>query len=91
MINNWNCDGAGSGDGCTGEHSEIRILPFSNGNLLLCRKHFEDERNYRRELNWEKYKDKISWNADGTIMIKIMNPAALPTPVWSQLEVYKPE
>jgi hypothetical protein len=88
-IYNNNCDFAGI-DNCTSENSEIRILPFQNGNMHLCKNHFMKERAFLTKLNWEKFPDKIYYE-DSETLKRIKNPCAIETPEWGSLKVYKTE
>lgn len=51
---NTYCDGAGDRGNCSGE---VRRLPFSNGNLNLCRAHFQKEMYWRQRQNQDAAKD----------------------------------
>lgn len=42
-MNNPNCDG----NGPHALNQEVRVLPYSGGNLILCRACFEDEIRWR--------------------------------------------
>ena len=88
QIINYGCDGQGDGN-CTGEHSEIRVLPFSNGNLLLCRVHWMKEFMYRGERNRNEFPpEKIMV---GDVTVSIPNPSAFDRVSWYDLKVYDPE
>jgi hypothetical protein len=46
---NPNCDKGK----CLSPNGEVRLLPYPNGNLILCRHCFEDEIRWRLQRNWE--------------------------------------
>jgi len=66
---------------------EVRLLPFGNGNLILCRKHYNDEMKFRREENQEKFPSRIFWENDTTLR-NIPHVNAYETPSWYNLKVY---
>lgn len=87
QIVNYNCDGQGSGN-CTGEHSEVRILPLGEaGNLILCKNHWWKEFVWRGEQNRERFSDNHIWIDKDTVKT-IRNPNAFDRPSWESLEVY---
>jgi hypothetical protein len=78
---------------CDGGHDtngEIRVLPFSGGNLLLCRSCYRKELASREEWNRQNAPYKIFWQ-DGETIKHIKNPRAVETPSWYDLKVYNPE
>ena len=88
QIINYGCDGQGDGN-CTAEDSEIRVLPFGNGNLLLCRNHWTKEFIYRGERNRNEFPpEKIQI---GELTIETPNPEAFERKIWNDLEIYDPE
>jgi hypothetical protein len=75
---------------CDQGHStsqQVRVLPFGNGNLILCYKHFNDEIAYRKSENEEKFRCRI----DRKTLQVIPNPSAYDLPAWQDLKVYDPE
>lgn len=94
QIINYNCDGQGAND-CTGEHSEVRVLPLGNngsaGNIIVCRNHFNSEMKYRREWNQEHFGShdgRYNMWIDDNILLKFDNPCAFKIEFWTQLKVY---
>jgi len=51
---NPNCDGSGPHS----HDSQVRVLPYGGGNLILCRACFDHEIAYRKERNRELSKDE---------------------------------
>lgn len=70
---------------------EVRVLPIGGqGNLILCKKHFMAEMNFRREENRVKFPPSIYWENETTLK-NIPHPSAYPIPSWGDLKIYDPE
>jgi hypothetical protein len=88
IINN-NCDGQGV-ENCTAEDSEVRVLPFGNGNLILCRNHYNKEIQFRKDENFHKFQPFIYWQ-DETTLRNFPNPSRYEIPMWTTLKIYTGE
>ena len=88
IINN-NCDGQGC-DNCTGENSEVRVLPLGGGaNAILCKNHFYKEISYRQNRNLNEF-TRIYWKDDETLKQE-KKPGNFDLPKWEDLKIYNQE
>lgn len=72
-----NCEGMR----CVTKQGELRLLPYSSGNCILCRSCYEHEMRYRRRINTHRAKQRKLGN--------LHTPDTdLNTPTWEDLTIY---
>jgi hypothetical protein len=90
MQINYNCDF--QDENCTGEDSEIRILPLDDmSNIHVCKNHYFKEKEYRRSRNISEGRIDIFWENPTTLRQIPHNDAFDTNFTWEDLKVYKPE